>query len=78
MFKVKLKNANSNTKTAYIGPRISDGFKTENTKEAYLFNDEAEAELFANHFKNKWRGFNGFSQQDIVVVTVCLDAGGVL
>ena len=65
-FVVRLDRASSLTGVAFIGPGQCDGFKVDNIGSAARFGFD-DAARFADHFRGQWRGFHGFSSQDIVV-----------
>ena len=69
-FVVKLDRASSLTGIAFIGPDKADGFKVDNKETAARFDSIHEAGQFASNFKNRWRGFHGFSSSDIVVEAI--------
>lgn len=64
---VKLDRASSQTGVAFIGPGRADGFKVDTKGAAARFESIHEAEALADAFKNRWRGFHGFSPADITV-----------
>ena len=68
MFIVKLNKASSASGVAYVGPQKSSGFKVDDIENAHRFEAQEDAATYADSFKNKWRGFYGFSPSDIEVV----------
>lgn len=70
---VRLNSASSPSGVAYIGPRVSDGFATEQLAHAYRFSDKYDAVRFADHFRGQWRGFARFEPGQITVVATAGD-----
>ena len=63
---VKLNKASSPSGVAYVGPGYADGFKVEDRAQACVM-DEYQAQRLADHFRGSWRGFYGFSPDQITV-----------
>lgn len=63
---VKLSKASSGSGVAYLGGNGCQGFNTEQREQAHRFN-EYDAQRFASHLQGQWRGFYGFSPENITV-----------
>lgn len=65
LYLVKLCNANSPTKVAYLGGNGCHGFNVDNAVAAHRF-DLYNATRFADHFRGWYRGFAGGAKIEVV------------